>query len=47
VAKNHILQLILPAELLVPGDYVVNLSGMTESGNFEDIGKYYFRVVQR
>jgi len=37
----------LPAEALPGGDYYVKLSGTAGSGEFEDIGKYYFRVTKK
>src|SRR6266516_3197889 len=37
----------LPAEAIPGGDYYVKLSGTAGSGEFEDIGKYYFRVVKK
>ncbi len=37
----------LPAEALPGGDYYVKLSGTAGSGEFEDIGKYYFRVAKK
>jgi hypothetical protein len=36
----------LPTEL-PPDDYSVKLSGMNSQGDFEDIGKYYFRVPRK
>jgi hypothetical protein len=36
----------LPAKLLKQSDYQVRLSGVTADGNLEDVGRYYFRVVQ-
>ncbi len=44
--QGHPLRLILPAKLLTRGDYILKLSGMTTSGDFEDIGNYSFRVIQ-
>jgi hypothetical protein len=46
-AQGEPLQLILPAKRLTPGDYVMKLSGITASGESEDAGKYYFRVIQK
>ncbi len=37
----------LPAEAIPGGDYYVKLSGTAGSGELEDIGKYYFRVVKK
>jgi hypothetical protein len=41
------LVLTVPAEFLSRGDYIVKLSGMVASGNFEDVARYEFRVVQK
>ena len=35
----------LPAGLLTRGDYYVKLSGLTPRGEYEDVGRYSFRVV--
>jgi hypothetical protein len=43
--QGRSLRLIVPAKLLGQGDYVLKLSGMSASGDFEDIGSYYFRVM--
>ena len=37
----------LPAEAIPGGDYYVKLSGTAGSVEFEDIGKYYFRVTKK
>ncbi len=37
----------LPADDIPGGDYYVKLSGTAGSVEFEDIGKYYFRVVKK
>lgn len=37
----------VPAKLLGDNDYVLRLSGADAEGRFEDISKYYFRVVRR
>lgn len=39
--------LTLPAELLVPGDYTIRLSGLTISGDYELVGRYRFRALQQ
>jgi anti-sigma factor RsiW len=44
--NNQPLRLILPAKPLIPGDYVLILSGTQSGEDFEEIGKYYFRVIQ-
>ncbi|HVN83190.1 MAG TPA: hypothetical protein VMW38_29670 [Terriglobia bacterium] len=46
-ARSQLLRLILPAKLLTPGDYAVSLSGISASGESENAGKYYFRVVRK
>jgi hypothetical protein len=38
------MQVVLPAELLIPGDYKLKLAGINSNGNWEDIENYYFRV---
>lgn len=40
----HNISLRLPAKLLVSGDYILSLSGVTVSGEDVNAGKYYFRV---
>ena len=37
----------LPADDIPGGDYYVKLSGTAGSVEFEDIGKYYFRVTKK
>jgi hypothetical protein len=37
----------LPAPVLTPGDYELQLRGVAASGKFEDIGYYYFGVVKK
>lgn len=39
-------RLNIPAQLLGPDDYQITLSGMTRSGESEEIGTYYFRVLR-
>ena len=41
-----IVALSFPAKLLARSDYQVKLSGTSASGNQEDIGRYYFRIVK-
>jgi hypothetical protein len=45
--KGRFVRLIVPAELLVPADYVLKLSGVASGEHFEDIGSYYFRVTPK
>jgi hypothetical protein len=40
------LQLRIPAKLLTPGDYQIRLSGVSPSGEAEEIDSYYFRVLK-
>lgn len=44
---GKVVDLILPAKLLTPGDYQLKLSGLSMSGNLEDIGSYPFRVLHK
>jgi hypothetical protein len=37
----------LPASLVPRGDYSLKLSGRSAAGDFEDLGRYYFRVVKQ
>ena len=39
-------QLNIPTKLLSPDDYQILLSGATPSGESEEIGRYYFRVLR-
>jgi hypothetical protein len=43
----RVVALVVPAKLLTGGDYQVKLSGADADGKLEDVGSYYFRVVQR
>jgi TolA-binding protein len=45
--QGQFLRLIVPVNVLRPGDYVLKLSGKTTVGDFEDIANYYFRVIPR
>ena len=45
--ENQPLRLILPATLLIRGDYVLKLGGITANGESEEAGKYYFRVISK
>ena len=38
--------LALPARLLKPGDYLIDLKGVTPASDAEQIGEYYFTVVR-
>jgi hypothetical protein len=37
----------IPAKLLVEGEYVLSLSGLTPKGTAEEAVKYYFKVAVR
>ena len=41
-----VISLQAAAGLLTPGDYYVKLSGLTPRGEYEDVGRYSFRVVR-
>jgi hypothetical protein len=45
-SRGRLLHLVIPANLLTPGDYVAKLSGIGENGETEDIGSYYFRITR-
>ena len=42
---QHIVPLTIPGEILSPGDYRVQLSGVLDSGEDEFIDNYSFRVI--
>lgn len=44
-SRDRLLHVIIPANLLTPGDYVTRVSGIGESGDAEYIGSYHFRVI--
>ena len=46
-ARLQLMRLVLQAKLLTPGDYILNLKGITASGEAENAGKYYFRVIRK
>jgi len=45
LANGRVVTVSLRARLLVRGDYQIKLSGLDPSGQFEDVGKYHFRVI--
>ena len=45
IGTSVVVPLRITAELLTRGDYYVKLSGLTPSGEYEDVGRYSFRVV--
>lgn len=46
-ASGQAVVLTLPASLFAPGDYVITLSGMTASGEAQEIGDYYLTILSR
>jgi hypothetical protein len=45
IGTSVVVPVQLTAGLLTRGDYYVKLSGLTPSGEYEDVGRYSFRVV--
>jgi hypothetical protein len=45
-SRGRLLHVVIPANLLAPGDYIAKLSGIGENGESEDVGSYYFRVTR-
>ena len=45
--SNKTILVNIPAKFFVSGDYRLALSGLSGSGEAEEIGKYYFRVINR
>lgn len=43
-AGTKVVQVNIPARLLPPDDYEILLSGVTSSGETEELNSYYFRV---
>jgi hypothetical protein len=46
-ASGQAVVLTLPANLFTPGDYVLTLSGLIVSGEAQEIGDYYFTILNR
>jgi hypothetical protein len=44
--SERIVAFDLPASLLRSGDFQVKLRGLSDGGNLEDVGNYYFRVAR-
>jgi hypothetical protein len=42
--NNQSVTLAIPTETLVPGDYVLVVSGVTPEGNTESVGRYALKV---
>ncbi len=45
LANERVVGLSFRARLLVRGDYQIKLSGLDQGGQFEEAGKYHFRVI--
>jgi hypothetical protein len=45
-AKDMTVSINIPAKLLTQGDYQIQLSGETSTGQYEDVDVYYFRVAE-
>lgn len=43
---GEFVQLNVPAKLLGPEDYEILLLGLSPSGEYEEVGRYYFRVLK-
>jgi hypothetical protein len=43
----NLLSVRIPAKVLEPADYILELKGITANGQIEDINSYYFRVVRK
>ncbi len=46
-ASGQAVALTLPTSLFAPGDYVITLSGVTASGEIQEIGDYYLTILNR
>jgi len=46
VAGEKFLSIDLPAQFLKRDDYQIKVSGSLEGGNYEEVGRYRFRVVE-
>jgi hypothetical protein len=44
---SRLVNLTIPAEIFVTGDYAVKLHGITAGGAIEDAGQYHFRAIKR
>jgi hypothetical protein len=44
---SKIVPVIFTAENISGGDYYVQLSGIAASGNLEDLGKYFLRIIKK
>lgn len=45
--SHRVLNMDVPAEILQPGDYQVQLSEVADSGSIEPVWRYVFRVIRR
>lgn len=46
-ASNQLVIVGIPARLLAEDDYEINLTGLSESGDSEHVGDYYFTVLKQ
>lgn len=46
-ARQRIVVLTVPARLLKEDDYEINLKGLTETGDLERVGDYYFTALKK
>ncbi|HUE83412.1 MAG TPA: hypothetical protein VMM84_14960, partial [Pyrinomonadaceae bacterium] len=46
-ASNQLVIVGIPGRLLAEDDYEINLTGLSESGDFERVGDYYFTVLRQ
>ncbi len=46
-ARGLFVDVLIPANKFVPGDYILNLAGVNASGEAEDLAKPFFRVPKR
>lgn len=46
-ASGQAVVLTLPTGLFAPGDYVITLSGMTATGEAQEVGDYYLTILSR
>ena len=46
-AKGLSVDVLVPANKIAPGDYILNLAGVNASGEVEDLAKPFFRVSKR
>jgi hypothetical protein len=44
--EGRLLKLRIPARFLPPEDYILNVRGVNDAGQHEDVAEYFFRVVK-